>query len=190
MNYFMDMETLGTRENSIVMSIGTLFVPDSEPKTTPSELKIKYGKLYILDIEDEERSYGRTIDMATIKWWLNQNPECLKEQLENKYSVTMEKAIDEILLDLHNNDFFSRRVDNFIWSRGLFEAKLWENMTNDLERNQKIMYWRWRDTRTACDIVGNSPNGGIDRIEGLNPHNPLDDCVLDYIRLNNLSIIR
>lgn len=190
MNFFIDMETLGTREDSIVMSIGTLFVPDGETNLNPDSLKLKYGKLYILDIEDEENSYGRTIDVSTIKWWLTQNPEILKDQLENKYAVTMEKAVDEILMDLHNNDFFSTRSDNYIWSRGLFEAKLWESMTRDLERQQRIMYWRWRDSRTACDVVGNDPNGGIKIIDGINPHNPADDCVLDYIRLRNLGIVK
>ena len=191
MNYFIVMETLGTREDSIVMSIGTLFVPDGEISCKDTTtLKIRYGKLYILDIEDEENSYGRTIDVSTIKWWLTQNPEILKDQLENKYTITMEKAVDEILMDLHNNDFFSTRSDNSLWSRGLFEAKLWESMTRDLERQQKIMYWRWRDSRTACDVVGNDPNGGIKIIDGINPHNPTDDCVLDYIRLHKLGIVK
>ncbi len=184
------METLGTRENSIVMSIGTLFVPDGETCLNPDSLKLKYGKFYILDIEDEESSYGRTIDVSTIKWWLIQNPEILKDQLENKYTITMDKAIDEILTDLYNNDFFNRHVDNYIWSRGLFEAKLWESMNRDLELPQKIMYWRWRDSRTACDVVGNDPNGGIKTVDGISPHNPVDDCVLDYIRLNKLGIIK
>ncbi len=190
MNYFIDMETLGTREDSIVMSIGTLFVPDGEEFSNLDTIKNKYGKLYILDIEDEEDSYGRTMDVSTIKWWLNQNPDILREQLESKYSITMENAIDEILMDLHNNDFFTTRIDNYIWSRGLFEAKLWESMTRDLERTQKIMYWRWRDTRTACDVVGNDPNGGIKAIDGIASHNPLDDCVLDYMRLLKLGIVK
>ena len=52
-NYFIDMETLGTREDSIVMSIGTLFVPDGEISCKDTTaLKIRYGKLYILDIEE------------------------------------------------------------------------------------------------------------------------------------------
>ena len=53
------METLGTRENSIVMSIGTLFVPDGETCLNPDSLKLKYGKFYILDIEDEESSISK-----------------------------------------------------------------------------------------------------------------------------------
>ena len=156
----------------------------------PDSLKLRYGKLYILDIEDEENSYGRTMDVSTIKWWLTQNPETLKDQLDNKYSITMEKAVDEILMDLHNNDFFSTRSDNYIWSRGLFEAKLWNSMTRDLERQQKIMYWRWRDSRTACDVVGNDPNGGIKIIDGINIvlENPNDEKNINLVEFDSSDV--
>ena len=184
------METLGIREDSIVMSIGTLFTPEGIDLSNPSEVKKKYGKMYILDIEDEEVTYGRRMDVSTIKWWLRQSQEILKEQMDDKNAVTMDKAVEDILSELKKNNFFGSYPENYIWSRGLFESKLWDSMVQDLEIEKQIMYWHWRDTRTACDVVGNKPNGGIEHIKGLKTHNPVDDCFLDLVRLNKLGIIK
>jgi len=185
----MDMETLGIREDAIVLSIAVLSVPTQRPSLTPKEFTERYGLFCRINIEDEERDYNRSMDLKTIKWWVLKNFDVFHQELTSKNYVSMKDAINQVLSHLSCNSFFTDK-NNFIWSRGLFEVKLWESMLRDLNIPNNIMFWQWRDTRTACDVLCGDPNGKLTELDGLNKHNPLTDCVLDFYRLHSLGYLK
>jgi len=63
-NVMLDLETLGTRPGSVIVSIGAVFFDEAGlgPKTTIA-----------IDIADAQRE-GLTIDAETVRWWLAQSP--------------------------------------------------------------------------------------------------------------------
>ena len=185
----MDMETLGTSERAIILTIGVLCVPDNYEQDDPKEL-YNLGKLYHLNPIEQEKVYNRTMNFSTIQWWSTQNPDVFKEQMNCENAMNLHRAVDDILHYLSKNGLFNRDEKNIIWSRGLFEVKLWEGLIKDLKYKDSIMFWQWRDSRTACDVLCGDPNGKIKELPGLNKHDPLSDCILDYFRLKKLGCFK
>ena len=190
LQYFMDMETLGTRDDAIILTIGTLMVPDDYTNDNPAEVYSEFGKLYHLNPLEEEKLYNRSIDFSTVHWWVTKNSEVFKEQINYETSWKMSRVIDEILSKLNRSGFFEKGTKNIMWSRGLFEVKLWDSVIRNLRYKESLMFWHWRDSRTACDVLCGDPNGNIKELSGLNKHDPVSDCVLDYFRLKKLGCLR
>lgn len=188
-DFFMDVETLGLRENSIILSIACLAVPDEfsfqNGEQSIQELRRMGIKVHI-DREEQRKKYGRTFDEGTKEWWLSQEDAVKKEVLMNPrlcgcfYSYTL---IREYL----ETNLFSPTDGDVIWSRGLFDARMWDDLVRCISEENPIPYWAWRDTRTACDILSGNSLGGIESLHGLLQHDPLDDCILDYLRLASLT---
>ena len=67
-----DLETLDTRPDCVVLSIGAVrFDPRGIGVVEKLELKPT--------VEDQTELYNRSINDATIAWWASQNPAALEE---------------------------------------------------------------------------------------------------------------
>lgn len=190
MHFFMDMETLGVDEKAIVLTIGILCVPENYNLDNTIDLYDTRGSLYHLNLTEQEKRYNRTMDISTVYWWSTQNPGVFRDQLCQKDAWKMRDAIDDIRHIFQRYGLFDKDEHNIIWSRGLFEVKLWESMLKDLKIENDIMFWQWRDSRTACDVMCGDPNGLISELPDLNKHDPLADCILDYFRLKKCGAFK
>lgn len=169
----LDLETLGTRPDCAIMTLGAVkfnpFDPDSEPGP---------GIYLRMDIE-EQLALGRTVDDSTIEWWAKQDPRVRTEAWEGG--------------DRSNINDLKRELNRFlvgvedIWCQGpVFDIAILE----DLYRSQKWgfpwYFWQIRDSRTLFKIANYRLESNRDQA-----HNALLDCVYQaeavqklYKRLN------
>lgn len=185
--FFMDMETLGLRDNSIILSIACLYVPDTysfRGEESIPELR-EMGIKVSLNREEQKEKFHRVVSESTMEWWMNQGVEARKELLTKNVSSCFH-AYNTIRKYLEKNNFCPDDND-VVWSRGLFDSRLWASFTEDIGEENIIPHWAWRDTRTVCHVFTGNGLAGIEDYKGIVKHEPLDDCILDYIRLLNCT---
>jgi len=169
----LDLETLGTRPDCAIMTLGAVkfdpFNPDREPGP---------GIYLRMDIE-EQLALGRTVDDSTITWWAEQDPRVRAEA----WDEGDRSSVQDLKRELNR---FLVGVDD-IWSQGpVFDIAILE----DLYRSQKWgfpwYFWQIRDSRTLFKVANHRLESGRDQA-----HNALLDCVYQaeavqsiYKRLN------
>jgi len=155
----LDLETLGTRPDCVIMTIGAVkfnpFDTDSDPGP---------GIYLRMDIE-EQLALGRTVDDSTITWWAKQDTRVRTEAWEGGDR----NSINDLKRELNR---FLVGVDD-IWTQGpVFDIAILE----DLYRSQKWgfpwSFWQIRDSRTLFKVANHRLERGRDQA-----HNALIDCV-------------
>lgn len=167
----LDIETLGTETNAVVLSIGAVkFRLDTRDNqyTLADESRSFYA---VLDIEDQERR-GRKRDPGTERWWKTQSYKARSVFTEEKEDV------DGVLDALCN--FFEgvRRV----WGNGnMFDNAIIQSLLDDYDKEYPVHYTGDLDVRTLT-YVWNTVYGAIKRtlrpkikFKGVE-HNALDDA--------------
>ena len=153
-----DLETIDTRPQSTVLSLGAVkFNPfdDSEPH---SEMYFK------IQIDDQDR-LGRTSSDDTIEWWSKQDPKIMEEAFDQKDAITVEDALSKI-------NKFVVGVD-VLWGQGYgFDYTIIEDMYRSLGKPIPYNFWQVRDSRTLFSVCKEDPRKKIQN----DLHNALADA--------------
>lgn len=173
----MDMETLGTGPKSIILSIAVIAAKEGLTISNQEDLEQIPRLIVRPSLDEQEQRFHRTIDLRTIRWWSNQKPQLFYDNLNSSSDscISSYRLITNFLMD-HG---FDRELKECIWSRGMFEGPLWDSLCCDLGVKNPISFWRWRDSRTACSILGTDQRI-LDKFN-FTKHNPIDDCLIDYL---------
>ena len=159
MNHVMiDLETLGTKPDSVILSLAALkFDPYSNKEPTDG--------IYIkLDV-DQQVALPRTIDEDTLNWWAKQSDEIREEAMGEQDRVSLKTATKEL-------NKFLVGVDK-IWAQGpVFDIVILENLYRQLNIPAPWNYWQIADCRTLFSLEEDP------RKKGDLLHNPLYDCVI------------
>ncbi|MGJ8522262.1 hypothetical protein R84981_000947 [Carnimonas sp. R-84981] len=142
-----DIETLGTTPDSIVLSIG--LVTDTE-----QELHL------FLDV-DQQIDAGRKFDGNTLLWWLGQSRE-LADSQKNAKRIAIDQAKS------HLSDFVKAHCDvkTLVWANSpSFDLVMLHNLFHG---RTPWNFWQERDIRTARMIAG--------RTRATEAHSALDDA--------------
>lgn len=181
-----DTETLGLRENTVVLSIGVAafqLVPGAENNY---EKYIRNGFHVKLSIKDQLANYKRTIDPDTVAWWKQQVPEAQKIVKPSEDDVDMATGLHLL------NDWIKRSgyrwKESFVWSRGTyFDFPKIEHMYHQAGVKCGFNTWKIRDTRTMIDVLTGSENGQYDPVGGTPrtflKHDALHDAAMDAYRM-------
>ena len=158
MDIMLDIETLSTRPDAVVLTLGAV-------KFSPwaSEVDTDTG-LYVRVDVDEQLALDRHVQQDTVEWWGKQAEEVREEALgdANRTSVT------ELLNQLNK---FVVGVDN-IWCQGpVFDIVILENLYRQVERPTPWQFWQIRDSRTLFGVHGDPRGKGAK-----GAHNALIDC--------------
>ena len=153
-----DLETIDTRPQSTVLSLGGVkFNPfdDSEPH---SEMYFK------IQIDDQDR-LGRTASDDTIEWWTKQDPKIMEEAFDQEGAITVEEALSKI-------NKFVVGVD-VLWGQGYgFDYTILEDMYRSLGKPIPYNFWQVRDSRTLFSVCKEDPRKKIQN----DLHNALADA--------------
>ena len=153
-----DLETIDTRPQSTVLSLGAVkFNPfdDSEPH---SEMYFK------ISIDDQDR-LGRTASDDTIEWWGKQDPKIMEEAFDQEGAITIEEALSKI-------NKFVVGVD-VLWGQGYgFDYTIIEDMYRSLGKPIPYNFWQVRDSRTLFSVCKEDPRKKIQN----DLHNALADA--------------
>jgi hypothetical protein len=132
-----DVETLGTRSNAVILSIGAVLF----------DLKGNIEEVYHRGIDiDSCLKAGLQVDGGTIEWWMKQEEQAIARVFGlEKYSLE-EALYDFMTLSTEQEKWY-------IWSHGSnFDTVLIENAYKAVGKKVWWKYTNVRDTRTLFDV--------------------------------------
>jgi len=156
-----DLETLGTKPNSLMLTIGAIrFNPWADDTNNPME---KMDTFYRRVSFESYEGLDHVIDDDTLAWWGKQTEEVRGEAFaeEDRHDIR------DVLRDFHK---WCGGVDA-IWANGTgFDLNILEHFSRELRRGVAWKYWQARDARTLYALVP-----GLQRPQGA-AHHALWDC--------------
>ena len=183
--FIFDVETLGVESNAVILSAALIHF-DADKRPTYQDL-LDNACFVKLNSMDQIKRLNRSVDMGTLEWWQNQH--------EYVRSVSFDKNSTDILAEdaitiLHNymNKFPNAR-NQTMWARGSLDQIVIDHLTGKLDLQTITDYNKWRDVRTAVDILYGTTNGycEVDHPEferaSVIKHHPVHDCALDAMML-------
>ena len=184
--FIFDVETLGKESNSVMLSMAAIYF---DPETKPSYEDLYNSAFFVkFDVEDQVRRLDRKIGKTTMQWWAKQ---C---DIVKTKSLKPNKALDVKFEDGYKamRDWAASKKDDqcYVWARGNLDQLVLDSFEEQLEIKPIWPFNRWRDVRTAIDILYNTSNGycpvnykGFSAEAKVIKHNPVDDCAYDAMML-------
>lgn len=156
-----DLETLGTRPGSVIISLGATKFDENGP----------YGEPFYMRIDMQSCvDAGMLIDVDTVKWWMKQS-DAAREEFQ-KVSVPITDALKDfttwMLRDIKLGSFLE------LWGNGAnFDNSLLGEAYRRCGLTQPWMFWNDRCYRTLKAMY---PDIKMPKREGTH-HNALDDAI-------------
>ena len=184
--FIFDVETLGKESNSVMLSMAAIYF---DPEAKPSYEDLYNSAFFVkFDVEDQVRRLDRKIGKTTMQWWAKQ---C---DIVKAKSLKPNKAIDVKFEDGYEamRKWAESKKDDqcYVWARGNLDQLVLDSFEEQLEIKPIWPFNRWRDVRTAIDILYNTSNGycpvnykGFSAEAKVIKHNPVDDCAYDAMML-------
>jgi hypothetical protein len=178
-----DIETLGIESTSVILSFACIYF-DPEKKPTYQEL-VDSAFFAKLDAKDQAERLKRTVTKSTLDWWTKQSAHAQHVSLtpffdDYKAEVALEK-LREWAKQFPDSD------KAIVWARGNLDQMAIGSLENACKVDTVFHFGRWRDVRTAVDLLTGSKNGYC-KIEGFDEsqvvkHDPIHDCAYDAMML-------
>jgi DNA polymerase III epsilon subunit-like protein len=157
MHVMLDKETLGTRADAVILSIGAVkFDLDGD--------HIDDAAFYASVSIDSNLDAGRTIDEDTLLWWMDQSPEARAVFSEPK--TTLNNALSDFV------EWFGDAT--YVWSNGAsFDIVM---MSNALRAAGMSIPWKFYNER-CVRTYKNIPGMKNIKVENTLKHNALADAI-------------
>jgi len=156
-----DLETLGTNQDSAFISIGAC-------RFDPSTGKI--GETFSKNIDWDSALKGRGVTGGTIKWWMRQSPEA-----QNKVCAPGEPLKN--VLVAFGSWFRAGGVERQIWGNGAtFDVAMLENAYTAIFGMLPWKHWNVRDVRTIVELAIGRVAKESSPFEGIK-HRAVDDAI-------------
>lgn len=158
MDIVLDIETLSTRPDAVILTIGAV-------KFSPFEDHIDADNGFHVRINvDEQIVLGRHVSEDTLAWWGTQPQEVREDAMgDDRLSITESLAkLNKFLVG-----------SNEIWVQGpVFDIATLENLYRQVNSPPPWHYWNIRDSRTLFGVHGDP------RVKSTKAHNALEDCII------------
>ena len=169
----LDIETLGTDPGAVILSIAAV------------EFELDTGKtgrefFWKIDLEDSVR-HGFNIDPATLKWWLGQNPEVLKQNIEIEKGGLANSQVEYVMQEICSLFLYSFSTDVKVWGNSnRFDMGI---LAPYFKATNSRLPWKYSCERDVRTLVSFAPDiKGVVVVkakeDGLDLHNPIIDCKL------------
>ena len=158
MDIMLDIETLATSPDAVVLTFGAIKFDPFNPSIQMSD-----GIYFRINV-DEQIDLGRRVDEGTVAWWGTQSAEVREEALGETDRVSLEdftKALNKFVVGATR-----------IWAQGpVFDIVILENLYRQIGKPAPWQYYSLRDSRTLLKALGDDRKGGALL------HNALADAV-------------
>lgn len=145
-NLMMDMETLGTRSNSVVLSIALV------PFAIPAWAGFGVDNFYVVINSSQSVACGFTTDKHTVDWWEKQDELARKEAFSGTTAPV--DALSFVTSYIEKLKYVYQ-CDVTIWSRGQdFDMGLLNDMYDIFKVTKPYKYNCGRDLRTLIELAG------------------------------------
>ena len=184
--YIFDVETLGTDSNSVILSMACIYF---NPEEKPTYKQLVDSALFVkFDAKDQIKRQKRTVNKGTLEWWDKQTESAkIKSFIPNKeLDVTAEFGLAQLRVWAEQ---FPDHKKSTVWARGNMDQMVLCSLEHSIDVEDTFVYHRWRDVRTAVDLLTGSNNGyaNIDHPEynesQVVAHDPVHDCARDAMML-------
>jgi hypothetical protein len=179
-----DVETLGTESRSVVLSFGVIHF-DLNLDFTYQDL-INNSLFVKFNAAEQIEKYKRTYSKSTLNWW-NSQPDIVKKSalVKSNQDVSMLEGINALRNYSLKHD---SKNNSIVWARGSMDGGCLESMCTDLNVDQVFEYYRFRDVRTAVDILKDTASRGYCEIPDFDKdivlkHHPVHDVAYDIMML-------
>lgn len=153
-----DIETLSTRQNAVIVSIGAV--------SFTFENGIEHEFMVNVDPMDCIR-YGMHVSKDTVQWWKEQNPVVMA--MWQKAPKTLVDALT------HLSNFIKVDKNPYVWAHGaVFDFGILRSAYELTGVDRGWEYWHEMDDRTVFNLLG--INNKKLRESGENYHSALDDA--------------
>lgn len=154
-----DLETLDTEPDAVILSIGAVFFDENGT----------YETFYRELDAQKQIDLGRTVSFSTLQWWITQ-----KGMFPKSCGAT------DFHMDMIDFDMFCRTHGNIKpWGNGAtFDITKMESLYKIANMEVPWKFWNIRDVRTVVDFFPEC-KGNVK-----NNHNALDDAInqADWVR--------
>jgi len=165
-----DIETLSTKNNACILSIGALkFNRKCIGTYTLYGLQNAKKTFYVRISKDSCDKLGLDVDEYTVAWWKKQSKEQQYEVFDNPDRIDIKDALKSL------KDFCSDC--NVFWSQGSFDYNILTEIYNILGIECPWKFWQIRDSRTLFDVC----KIDLKKIDTEKQHNALYDCYRQYL---------
>lgn len=163
-NIMIDLETLGTDDDAVVLSIGAVFFDPRAGLGNTYERAIKIQK---------QIDMGRTITGDTFLWWIRQKDDA-RNDLSEKMNIALE--IEEVMVEFANfvadNGPGPRKLKP--WGNGsTFDVTMIQSLMNSVKVKVPWVFYNIRDLRTFREYVANNEKVEASGIK----HSALGDAI-------------
>jgi hypothetical protein len=135
----LDLETLSTRPDAAILSIGACFF---DIKTG------KIGDTFHRHIQIDDAPERGHISADTVLWWLSQTEDARKAITQPTEADTLKAALYDFI------KFVPRSPSITLWSNGAtFDLVIIRQAIERCKQFTPWQYWQERDTRTIVDIA-------------------------------------
>ena len=178
MNIMLDLETLSTRSDAVIIVIGAIKFSRKGKTPRLDEMDTFYRRITVKSCEKA----GLRIDQSTIDWWKQQDKDVRYEALENPDRVSLEDALRDF------SKWFGD-AKTCVWGNGAdFDCTILGEAFSRIEMQIPWKFFLTRDCRTLFDLAGIKKS---DLPTGLE-HHALHDCYRQIIgvklSLKNLGL--
>ena len=142
-----DIETLGTKPNAVILSVGAIkFDPfnSNEPHD---------GKHWRLDV-DAQTEIDREVNEDTLAWWAKQDPEIQEDAFGESGRTDVYQFMKEL------NGWLTGC--EAVWCQGpQFDMVILENLFKQFQHHRGWAFWQIMDCRTLFNIMPVDPRKAI-----------------------------
>jgi len=183
--FMFDIETLGVESTSIVLSAAIIHFEFGDTRTfqelVDSACFVKF------DVKEQKEEMNRVYSQGTIDWWKKQSEIARKTSLHpnpniDVFAVAGIEKIRSYMMD-HGG------TNQIIWARGSLDQMAFDSLCYSAKIEPLVRFNKWRDVRTAVDLLASDASDGYCKIKNFNPdlhvikHIPQQDCALDIMML-------
>jgi hypothetical protein len=181
-----DVETCGKESSAVILSMACVYF-DARQEPSPKDIRDSafFAKF---NVNDQVERLGRTMTRSSLSWWAKQ---C--DIVKNK---SFKPSAEDIIIDdgiemmRQWSKQFPMHDKCWVWVRGNLDQLVLDSIEEKLEIEPVFFFSRWRDVRTALDLMNGSVTGyvdvdypGFDPAHHIMKHDPVDDCVYDAMQL-------
>lgn len=186
--FMFDIETLGVESTTVVLSAGIVYFDPAADDNLSYEELVERGLFVKFDAKDQVKRLDRTITKSTLDWWAKQG----KWQQETNFNPLEDDLLVEDgfkVLHKYINKYLKGKSweTEIMWARGSLDQMAIDSLANKAGVDPIAPFNRWRDVRTAVDMLTGSTNGYCEVADldwdKVAKHHPVHDCALDALML-------
>jgi DNA polymerase III epsilon subunit-like protein len=181
MSIMIDLETLSTRANALILTIGAIKFDTRKELKKLKDMDTFYRRITI----ESGIQIGCHKDPITVQWWNEQDPESKLEAFSPNNRVTIQDALKDLSKWFGNSKFTK------VWAHGpQFDITILDEAYKNCGLDPPWKFWNIRCTRTVYCM------GGVKMIDlpSNNKHHSLWDSYRQIIGLyrsyKNMHLIK